>query len=212
MNDHPGITEMPLARTTDTPSALPRPASPHRLVRWLGVGIRLFILLLVGGLIVFVAREWDWWVGSAAQQSTDDAYLQADLTPLAARVPGYVGCVLVNDFQRVKAGELLVQIDDDDYRAQLEQAEGNVSAAQAAIAIIQRQKVLQGALIRQAEATIAASEADLTRYHLEAVRQKALLTTRIAGTPQITEQAGRQRGNRLEPCPVPSMSSARSPP
>jgi membrane fusion protein (multidrug efflux system) len=189
MNDQPNIADTPLPRTADTATAQPLPAPPRRTTRWLGVGIRLFILALVAGLIVLVAYQWDWWVGSAAQQSTDDAYLQADLTPLAARVPGYVRSVLVQDFQRVKAGALLVQIEADDYRARLEQAAGNVLGAQAAIATIEEQKILQGALIKQAEATIEASEADLTRYHLEAVRQQALLTTGIAGTRQIVEQS-----------------------
>ena len=189
MNDEPSVTEMPIARAPDTAGVSRSPAPPRRAFRWVGVGIRLFILLLVGGLIIVVAHEWDWWVGSAAQQSTDDAYLTADLTPLAARVPGYVTHVLVNDFQRVKAGDLLVQIQDDDYRAQLDQAEGNVLAAEAAIATIEQQKNLQGALIAQAQATIVASEADLTRYHLEAVRQRTLLATGIAGTHQIVEQS-----------------------
>jgi membrane fusion protein (multidrug efflux system) len=155
---------------------------------WLGTGVRLFILLLVGGLVVLVAREWDWWVGSAVQQSTDDAYLQADLTPLAAKSPGYVRSVPVQDFQRVKAGDLLVEIVDDDYRAQLMQAQANVATAQAAIEIIEQQKLLQQALIKQAEATIQASEADLTRYHLESVRQQKLLAS-SNGTPQLVEQA-----------------------
>jgi membrane fusion protein, multidrug efflux system len=189
MNDQPSSQGVPLARTADTAGVLPPPAPPRRIARWRGIGIRLFILLLVGGLVILVAREWDWWVGSAVWQSTDDAYLQADLTPLAARVPGYVRRVLVNDFQRVKAGDLLVQIVDDDYRAQVEQAEGSVSGAQEAIATIGQQTILQGALIKQAEAMIAASEADLLRYHLETVRQKTLLTSGIAGTRQITEQA-----------------------
>jgi membrane fusion protein (multidrug efflux system) len=155
---------------------------------WLGTAVRLFILLLVGGLVVLVAHEWNWWVGSAVQQSTDDAYLQADLTPLAAKSPGYVRSVAVQDFQRVKAGDLLVEIVDDDYRAQVEQAQANVAAAQAAIENIEQQKLLQQALLKQAEATIQVSEADLTRYHLEAVRQQKLLASN-AGTPQLTEQA-----------------------
>jgi len=153
------------------------------------MGIRLFILLLVGGLVVLVAYEWDWWVGSAVQQSTDDAYLQADMTPLAAKTPGYVRSVPVQDFQKVKAGDLLIEIVDDDYRAQLAQAEANVAAAQAAIENIEQQKPLQQALVKQAEATIRASEADLTRFHLEAVRQQTLLAHSTAGTPQLTEQA-----------------------
>ena len=122
-------------------------------------------------------------------QTTDDAYIQADITPLAAKVPGYVRRVPVQDFQMVKAGDLLVQIEDNDYRAQLAQAQANVGAAEAAVDTFEQQKSLQNALIAQADATIASSEADLTRYRLEEARQKNLLATGIAGTEQITEQA-----------------------
>jgi membrane fusion protein (multidrug efflux system) len=146
-------------------------------------------VFLIGVLVIFVARDWDWWQGSAARQVTNDAYLQADLTPLAAKSPGYVRSVLVGDFQRVKAGDILVEIVDDDYRATLDQAAASVDAASAAIENIDRQKLLQQALVKQAEATIQATEADLTRYRLEAARQQSLLATRIAGTDQLVEQA-----------------------
>jgi membrane fusion protein (multidrug efflux system) len=189
MNDQVTTSELPAARTADEARPPPPITQPHHKSRWQGIGIRLFILLLVGGLIGFVAAEWDWWVGSARLQTTDDAYLHADLTPLAARVPGYVRRVLVDDFQRVKAGDLLVEIEDDDYRAQVRQAEGNVANAAVAIATIEQQKKLQQALISQAEAMVAASEADVTRYHLETVRQQTLLATGIAGTRQTVEQA-----------------------
>jgi membrane fusion protein (multidrug efflux system) len=189
MNDQPSTQVPPLAREADSAIAPLPPRARSRAFPWLGVGIRLFILLMVGALIVLVAYEWDWWVGSAARQSTDDAYLQADLTPLAAKVPGYVRRVPVQDFQKVKAGDLLVEIVDDDYRAQLAQAQGSVAGAEAAITTIEQQKLLQKAMIRQAEAMIQASEADLTRYHLESVRQQSLLASRIAGTAQLTEQA-----------------------
>src|SRR4029077_194950 len=142
---------------------------------WLGVGIRAFILLLIGGLICVVAYEWNWRVGSAVLQTTDDAYLQADTTPLAAKVPGYVRAVHVQDFQRVHAGDPIVDIVDDDSRAQLGQTQANVDAARAAIDNIEQQKRLQETLVTQAEADIQASEADVTRYHLEAVRQQTLL-------------------------------------
>jgi membrane fusion protein (multidrug efflux system) len=57
----------------------------------------------------------------------------ATLTPLSAQVAGYVQRVVVNDFQRVKQGELLVQIEDDDYRAWVAQAEADLLGAKAAI-------------------------------------------------------------------------------
>jgi membrane fusion protein (multidrug efflux system) len=189
MNDQQTKSEMPLAPVTGMAREPLDPVAPPRVFPWLWMGIRLFVLVLVAGLIAMVAREWEWWVGSAVQQTTDDAYLEADLTPVAAKVAGYIRRVPVQDFQRVKAGDLLIEIVDDDYRAQLDQARGNVAVAQAAIVNIEQQKLLQKALIAQAEAMIQASEADFTRYHLERVRQQTLLAKGIAGTPQITEQA-----------------------
>jgi len=189
MSDQLTTPERPVARTTGTAGAPPTQEAAHRRFPWRGIGIRLFILLLAAGLVATVATEWNWWVGSAQFQTTDDAYLTADLTPLAAKVPGYVRRVVVHDFQKVKAGDLLVEVVDDDYRAQLAQAEGNVASAQATAETIVRQKQLQVASIAEAEATIHSSEADLTRYHLETVRQEALLATGIAGTHQIVEQA-----------------------
>src|SRR5580698_10324220 len=150
----------------------------RRLLPSLGTAIRVFVLILIVVLVGFVARDWNVWQGSATHQVTDDAYLEADLTPLAAKSPGYVRSVSVRDFQRVKAGDLLVEIVDDDYRAALDQAEASVDAASAAIENIERQKLLQQALIKQAEATVQGTEADLTRYHLETNRQQSLLATK----------------------------------
>jgi membrane fusion protein, multidrug efflux system len=177
---------------TVTPSDNPPPKlrKMRGLVsRWSGRAIRMFIVVIAALLVGIVASDWNLWVGSAPLQTTDDAYLQADLTPLAAKSPGYVRSVPVQDFQRVKAGDLLVEIVDDDYRAQLEQAQASVETAEYAIENIDQQKVVQRALIQQAEATIEATQADLTRYHLEAVRQQKLLANRYAGTEQRVEQA-----------------------
>jgi len=182
-------SELPLARETDPASVPPARKAAHRRFAWHGIAIRLFILLLAGGLVAVVATQWNWWGGSSRWQSTNDAYLTADLTPLAAKVPGYVRHVKVGDFQTVKAGDLLVEIVDDDYRAQLAQAAGNVASAQATTETIEQQKRLQIASITEAAATIQASQADLTRYHLETVRQQSLLATGITGTHQIVEQA-----------------------
>ena len=170
-------------------TASPPPVDPRAGGRWTALGIPLFVLALAAGVVVFLAREWDWFVSISAEQRTDDAYLQADLTPMAAHVPGYVRAVPVQDFQRVKAGDTLVEIVDDDYRAQLAQAEANVAAAQSAIGVIEQQKILQDALIAQAAANVAATDADLVRYRLERVRQEALLATGITGTRQAVEQA-----------------------
>src|SRR5580693_3367055 len=109
-------------------------AATRRLfLRWSGAGIRTFIVVLAILLLAVVAADWNLWIGTSVLQTTDDAYLQADITPLAAKSPGYVRSVPVQDFQKVKAGDLLVEIVDDDYQAQLDQAQANVETAQAAI-------------------------------------------------------------------------------
>jgi membrane fusion protein (multidrug efflux system) len=115
--------------------------------------------------------------------------MAGDVTPLAAKVSGYVASVPVGDYQQVRAGDLMVEIDAADYRAQLAQAEATLAAAQATLANLANQKDVQRALIRQAEATIEATEADLRRYGLEDARQRDLLRTQIAGTQQLVEQA-----------------------
>jgi membrane fusion protein (multidrug efflux system) len=147
------------------------------------------LVVLAGFLAWYIAGNWNRWTGAARYEKTEDANMAGDVTPLAAKVSGYVQAVPVKDYQSVKKGDLLVEIEPTDYNAQLTQAEANLAAAQAALDNLANQKDVQRALIRQAEATIQATAADLQRYTLEAERQHDLLQTRIAGTRQNVEQA-----------------------
>ena len=124
-----------------------------------------------------------------ASRTTDDAFIAGDVTPLSARVSGYITEVAVNDYQSVHKGDLIAVIDPSDYEAQLALAQANLAAAQASLANLANQRDIQKALIRQAEATIDATDADVTRYDLEAKRQRELLRGGNAGTPQSVEQA-----------------------
>jgi membrane fusion protein (multidrug efflux system) len=149
------------------------------------------IALVVGAALTawMIARDWDRWTGASRYQATDDAYLAGDLTPLSAKVSGYVARVLVTDYQTVRKGDLLIEIEPSDYRAEIVQAEGNLTSAEANLLDIEPQKAMQRASIRQAEANMQATAADVLRYHLEAERQRALLASRLAGTQQLVEQA-----------------------
>jgi membrane fusion protein (multidrug efflux system) len=155
---------------------------------WIYPLLRVILVVTVGFLTWYVAGHWNSWTGAARHQATDDAYIVGDVTPLSAKVSGYVAAVAVNDFQIVHKGDLIVEIEPSDYRAQLEQAEASLAAAQATLANLANQKDVQRSLVVQAEATIQATTADLQRYTLEAKRQRDLLTRR-AGTPQLFEQA-----------------------
>jgi membrane fusion protein (multidrug efflux system) len=156
--------------------------------RLLGISVRLGILAIAALVAILFASRWDAWVGARGAQTTDDAYVKGDLTPLSAKVEGYLRKVPINDFQRVKAGELLVEIEDDDYKAHVDQAEADVAAAEAAIENLKSRKAQQHAQIAEAQSAIVATQADVERTRLEEVRQQNLVASTY-GTRQRLEQA-----------------------
>ena len=125
--------------------------------------IPVLVLLLAAGILFGITGGWNRFVGSASTQRTDDAFLRADITPLSTRVSGTVAQVAVNDYQRVKAGDLLVQLKDDDFKAQVAQAEAGVAAAQAALENNAKQKELQTSRIMQAQAGVEAAGAEIAQ-------------------------------------------------
>jgi membrane fusion protein, multidrug efflux system len=166
------------------------PSTPRRTMpAWVATSLRVLAVAVAIYIAWYVAGHWDRWTGAARFQTTDDAFVSGDVTPLSAKVSGYIKSVAINDFQPVRRGDLIVEIDPADYNAALVQAEANVSAAQANLANLANQKDVQRALVRQAEATIDATNADLDRYNLESERQRNLLKSGVAGTPQGVEQA-----------------------
>ena len=153
----------------------------------------ILAVLLAVALAIGIATNWNRWIGSAGAQWTDDAYLQSDLTPLSALVSGKITRVAVDDFQSVKAGDPLVQIDSQIYDAQLAQAQATLAGAHAAIDNSRAQQNLQLANIAAAEAQLASMQAAKERDDLEATRQQALLSSGIAGTRQNVERADAAR-------------------
>jgi membrane fusion protein (multidrug efflux system) len=127
---------------------------------------------MAGGIVSLIAGNWNNWTSERVAQETDDAYLRADLTPLSTKVAGLVAQVPVSDYQPVKSGDLLVQLRDDDFRAQVQQAQAAVVGGEDALINNRRQKELQDARvvqadegIRAAEAEIAAAEAGIEAAH-----------------------------------------------
>jgi membrane fusion protein (multidrug efflux system) len=162
-----------------TPSALQ--------ILWRRLGVAVFAVLVALGFVALATIRWDAWVGGTATQVTDDAYVRSDLTHLSSRISGEVLVVAVNDYQRVKAGDLLVEVDPADYQAQVAQAEAAVAAARAALDNLANQVELQYAQIAQGEAEQASAEAHALEARQEQDRQQALLQTN-SGTRQRVEQ------------------------
>jgi membrane fusion protein (multidrug efflux system) len=148
---------------------------------------RAVVFLLAIGALILITTRWNRWESNARVQTTDDAYLQSDLTPIAAKVSGYVRSMPVQDFERVHAGQLLAQIVDDDYRAAVEQLVASVAAAEAQIGTLKAQQALQSANVEAAKATIAATTANVEQNARDLTRQHRLLETGSSST-EATEK------------------------
>jgi membrane fusion protein, multidrug efflux system len=130
-----------------------------------------------------------WWTTGRFIESTDDAYVGGNVTALAPHVPGFVAQIPVADNQYVKAGDLLVTLDDRDYRAQLAHAEAVVQRQQATLANLRAQRDWQQSMISQAEAGSTAAKAAATFAGEEAVRYRTLAATTY-GSQQNEQRAG----------------------
>lgn len=191
-------------------SALPsEPAHPEHTSAqtpphwpWLKYATPLAVLLLAGAVVITLTHNWNAWEGGRAEQVTDDASVRGDLTPLSTKVAGIVRSMKVADYQRVHAGDLIAELQDDDYQAQVAQATAAVEAAKAALENNRRQRELQDSRIERAQAGVEAAkaqvaaaqsgietiEADVVRTKAERARQEGLLAAQ-ATTKQKVESA-----------------------
>jgi membrane fusion protein (multidrug efflux system) len=148
---------------------------------------RSLVFIVAIGIVIVVSSNWNRWEGGAGWQQTNDAYLQADLTPISAKVAGYVRALPIEDYQRVHKGQELAQLDDDDYRATLAQAEAGVATALAQGRALRAQRELQFATIDAARAVVASTQASSEQNRRDLARQRRLLETGSSST-EATEK------------------------
>src|SRR5208337_1649357 len=145
-------------------------------------GWRILVFVVAIGILIVVSTNWTRWEGGAGWQSTNDAYLQADLTPISAKVAGYVRELPIQDFERVHKGQLLAQLVDDDYRAAVAQASAGVATAQAQEQALKAQHELQLANVEAARAVVASTDASFEQNGRDLARQRRLLETGSSST------------------------------
>jgi membrane fusion protein (multidrug efflux system) len=159
-------------------------------------------LAVAGGLFFTIDGCWTSWEGGHAEQRTNDAYVRADLTPLSTRISGTVRKMEVNDYEAVQPGQLLVQLEDQDYAAVLAEDRAALAGAEAQLEDNQSAKKIQDSKIENAEtgvvqataalnsakAGVAAVRPEVERTELERKREQALLASK-ATTHQELEGA-----------------------
>ena len=144
-------------------------------------GFRVFlvfvaVLACLGGAVIWLAG-WDSPLAARHDPETEDAYADGAVTPIAAREAGYLKRLLVDDNQPVRAGQVVAEIEDDDYRASVAQAEAQLAASQAALRELQDQRAVLLLQVQQSLAQAAGTGAQHRRAAEETSRQAILLRT-----------------------------------
>ncbi|WP_170218850.1 HlyD family secretion protein [Xanthobacter autotrophicus] len=161
----------------DAPASAPAGAAPPKK--------RALKSYVFGALLVALAAGggWygtHWWQVGRFEVSTDDAYVAADTSILAAKVGGYVKSVDVVANQWVKAGDVIARIDDGDYTLALRAAQDKIATQEAALSRFDEQEKAAEAAVAQARAQLVATQADLQRTQLEFDRQNKLASSHFA--------------------------------
>ncbi|HEY3815085.1 MAG TPA: HlyD family secretion protein [Caulobacteraceae bacterium] len=161
------------AATPASPAAAPADERPSLLsrLRW--------PLMIGGPLIVAIVVAW-FVITGGRYQSTDDAYVQADRTPVSSSVSGRVVEVDVKENQRVQAGQVLFKLDAQTFAAALEDAEAQYAAAKLQV---NAQKAAYG----QQVAGVQAAQDTIDYTAREAARDKTLVDAGIISRQQYDQ-------------------------
>ncbi|MFT0891494.1 HlyD family secretion protein [Pseudochelatococcus sp. G4_1912] len=140
-------------------------------------------ILTVAGVLLLVAAVYEgyhWWTFGRFEISTDDAYVQADITTLAAKVSGYVASIAITENQFVQTGDVIARIDDGDYKLAVEAAQGRIASQEATISRIGEQIKVAEAAVTQAQSQITLADVNAERSAKEFDRQSKLASSNYA--------------------------------
>ena len=145
-----------------------------------GLAVVVLVLAGIGG--------WYWWNVLQFRQSTDDAYVQSDISVISPKIEGYIKEVRVADNEAVAEGQVLFVIDDRDFAAKVAHAEAAVATEEAMVTTYGSRLDLQREMIEEAQATLDSAEADLARAQRDFTRYSALMSSDFASRQRF-EQA-----------------------
>ena len=164
--------------TTAAPAADAAPAKKGR--KKLVLGILALVVLGVGGTLGY-----DYWTVGRFMVKTDDAYVQADITLISSRVQGYIRDVKVVENQAVKAGDVILTLDDGDYRIALDQAKNKLTTLDETLLRIDAQIVAAEAAVTQAQAQRAAIAATVHNATTTVERTRELAANKVSSQAQL---------------------------
>lgn len=180
------VHEAPSTPSHAAPAAKAAPEAPAKKKG--GIVSRVIMVGLLGAAAWFGGKYgYEWWIDGRFLITTDDAYVAADITTLAAKATGYITDVLVADNQVVKKGDLIARIDSGDYTLAVAQAQNAIVGNNATIARIDKQIAAGEAQVAQAKAGVASAEATLESKDIDFNRQSTLVSSKVSAQSQLDD-------------------------
>ncbi|WP_406720968.1 MULTISPECIES: HlyD family secretion protein [Thioclava] len=139
-------------------------------------------------VVAILAGGWfgiSWWTHGRFMVKTDDAYVQADVSLMSSKLQGYISEIPVQDNQHVHKGDVLLRIDEGDYKIALELAQSKLPTLERTLARIDTQIAAAETAVTQAKAQLAASDAALSNAQTNAKRAKDLAARRVTSQADL---------------------------
>jgi membrane fusion protein (multidrug efflux system) len=143
--------------TAPHPPTTTEPAKNASTTNW---AIPIFIFAAAGILFFLISGLWTTWE-STTSVKTDDAYIRADVAPLSTKVTGVVRQTTVNDYDKVKAGQILVELKNDEYKARVEQGRQAIRDAEIKLSDMKQKKEQQDARVAEAQSALESSRTSI---------------------------------------------------
>lgn len=185
----PGDDDSSATKPAALPSPTPAAARPPRRRAPLVAGV----LALAIGMVAT-----GFYVRGRGHETTDDAQVEGHVATVQARVSGQVKRVLVQDNETVRAGDVLVELDDTDYRVRVTAAQADLRAAQAQLLVAEKQRGVaassadSGLVVARGGITQAAATTTSARAQLEQARADAVAAESRQGLARTEVERARR--------------------
>jgi len=179
----PDVVEEPIRRPPSEPPVKTREPPRKQKTPWYSRPFRLLLVIVLAAALIVGGVMW--WLQARQWETTDDAFIDTHMVLIAPQVAGRVKQVLVDDNQKVTAGQLLVEIDPAIFQAQLDQAEASRAAAAGGLAQANAQQAVALANAQQARAEVGVAEANATNAAHQLQRTQPLVERQFASRQQL---------------------------
>ncbi len=152
---------------------------------------------LAAALIVLAVAGIIFWLHARQYEGTDDAFVQAHVTPISPKVAALIQAVNIDDNNYVHARQLLVQLDPRDFQSALNQARANESAMRGQLAQARSNLLVSNAAVLAAQAEVIVAQVNFENADRNFKRYQAL-DARATSRQQLDNVTAEERGNQAQ--------------